>query len=66
MDLMQVGDYNAVVKYDSDIDMFRGEFVGLNGGADFYARDVASLNREAEKSLRVYFRVCEERGIATP
>lgn len=26
----------AVITYYSNIDLFRGEFVGLNGGADFY------------------------------
>jgi hypothetical protein len=27
------------------IEMFRGEFVELNGGADFYAKDIESLNQ---------------------
>ena len=43
--------------------MFRGEFVGLNGGADFYAADVAGLKREGEISLRVFLEACERRGI---
>lgn len=36
--------------------MFRGEFVGLNGGADFYAKDIDSLHKEGEISLKVFFR----------
>lgn len=28
--------------------MLRGEFVGLNGGADFYAKDIDSLRREGK------------------
>ena len=28
--------YKAVIAYDPEIEMFRGEFVGLNGAADFY------------------------------
>lgn len=43
--------------------MFRGEFVGLNGGADFYAADVAGLKQEGEASLRVFLEACARRGI---
>jgi predicted HicB family RNase H-like nuclease len=43
--------------------MFRGEFVGLSGGADFYATDVEGLVREGRASLKVYLQACEERGI---
>lgn len=64
MNMMRVGGYNAVVSYDPETEMFYGEFVGLNGGADFYAADVKSLKQEAETSLRVFLQVCEEQGIA--
>ena len=40
------GGYSAVIGYDSELEMFRGEFVGLNGGADFYATDLEGLKRE--------------------
>ena len=43
--------------------MFRGEFVGLNGGADFYAADVAGLKQEGAASLRVFLEACARRGI---
>ena len=43
---MEINGYRAVVNYDPDINMFRGEFVGLNGGADFYAKDIDNLRRE--------------------
>ena len=33
---MEIDGYRAIVQFDPDIEMFRGEFVGLNGGADFY------------------------------
>ena len=39
MNTMNIGGYEAVITFDPDIQMFRGEFVGLNGGADFYAAD---------------------------
>ncbi|VVE18880.1 DNA repair protein [Pandoraea fibrosis] len=43
--------------------MFRGEFVGLNGGADFYADDVSGLRREGELSLKVFLEECARRGV---
>lgn len=55
--------YRAVIEYDPDIEMLRGEFVDLNGGADFYARDVATLKREAKKSLEVFLEMCREDGV---
>jgi len=57
------GGYKAVIAYDPEIEMFRGEFVGLNGGADFYAKDIEGLKREGEISLRVFLRMCEEDGV---
>jgi len=35
MNTMKINDYDAVIMYDPEIQMFRGEFIGLNGGADF-------------------------------
>jgi predicted HicB family RNase H-like nuclease len=49
--------------FDPDIQMFRGEFIGLNGGADFYAKDVDGLRREGEISLRVVLEACAEDGV---
>lgn len=63
MNLMTIDGYGAVIQYDPDIEMFRGEFVGLNGGADFYARDLDSLRHEGQVSLRVFLNACAERGI---
>lgn len=45
--------------------MFRGEFPGLTGGADFYAADVGGLLNEGRTSLKIYLQSCEERGIVT-
>lgn len=53
----------AIITYDSDIDMFRGEFLGLNGGADFYAKDAEGLRREGAISLNVFLDACKEDGI---
>lgn len=63
MNTMTINGYKAVIAYDPDIQMFRGEFMGLNGGADFYARDVDGLQREGRISLRVFLEACERRGV---
>ncbi|QWT21785.1 type II toxin-antitoxin system HicB family antitoxin [Bacillus sp. NP157] len=61
--IMNIDGHRAVVLYDPEIDMFRGEFVGLNGGADFYANDVGGLRREGSISLRVFLDACAQAGI---
>jgi len=61
--IMIIAGHQAVVSYDPDIDMFRGEFAGLNGGADFYATDVAGLRKEGELSLTAFLDECAKRGI---
>ena len=58
------GGHKAVIAYDPEIEMFRGEFVGLNGGADFYAADAAGLKREGTISLRVFLDMCAEDGVS--
>jgi predicted HicB family RNase H-like nuclease len=63
MNTMTISGYRAVISYDPDIQMFRGEFVGLNGGADFYAKDVDGLRRQGEISLRVFLEACAEDGV---
>ncbi|UPG91991.1 type II toxin-antitoxin system HicB family antitoxin [Luteibacter aegosomaticola] len=62
--IMVIDGYRAVVQYDPEIDMFRGEFLELNGGADFYAADVAGLRKEGLVSLRVFLEACREAGIS--
>ena len=60
---MTIDGVKAVITYDSDIDMFRGEFLGLNGGADFYAQDAEGLRREGAISLRVFLDACKEDNV---
>ena len=60
MNTMEINGYRAVVQYDPDIEMFRGEFVDLNGGADFYAKDIDGLHKEGELSLKVFLDMCQE------
>lgn len=60
---MTVDDYNAKIEYDPEIDMFRGEILGLTGGADFYGKTPNELKAEFKKSLSVFLEVCKEKGI---
>lgn len=61
--VMTINGYQAVVAFDPDISMLRGEFVGLNGGADFYAKDIEGLRREGEISLKIFIAMCERDGV---
>lgn len=63
MNAMEFDGFHAVIKYDPEIEMFRGEFTGLNGGADFYASDIGGLKKEGSISLRIFLDSCKERGI---
>ena len=63
MNLMEIDGYKAMIQYDPEVEMFRGEFVGLNGGADFYAKDIDSLRKEGKTSLKVFLEMCAEDGV---
>ena len=63
MNTMTFDGYNAKIEYDPDLDMFRGEILGLNGSADFYGRNPKELRAEFKKSLAVFLEVCAEKGI---
>ena len=64
MNVMEINGIKAVIAYDPEINMFRGEFVGLNGGADFYATDIDGLRHEGEISLKVFIEMCAEEGVS--
>ena len=55
MNKLNINGINAVISFDADINLFRGEFVGLNGYADFYAADVAGLKKEKSHTRRCGF-----------
>ena len=63
MNIMNVDGYKAKIDYDPELDQFRGEILGLNGSADFYGKNPASLRKEFKNSLRVFLDVCKEKGI---
>lgn len=62
--IIEIDGHRAVVSFDPDTSLLRGEFLGLNGGADFYAQSVVELREEGARSLRTFLDVCAERGIA--
>jgi len=63
MNMMTVDGYKARIEYDAELDMFRGEILGLNGGADFWGKNPKELRAEFKKSLQVFLDVCREKGI---
>ena len=63
MNLMTVEGYHAKIEYDEDLDLFRGEILGLSGGADFYGKNPKELRTEFKKSLQVFLEVCTEKGL---
>ena len=63
MNVMTLDGYHAKIEYDEELDLFRGEILALNGGADFYGKNPKELRAEFKKSLQVFLEVCEEKGI---
>lgn len=63
MNIMTIDGHQAVITYDPDTDRLRGEFLGLNGGADFVATTIPGLRREGKISLRVFLEACAEQGL---
>ncbi len=61
--VMTVDGYHAKIEYDEEIDLFRGEILGLSGGADFYGKNPKELRAAFKKSLQVFLQVCEEKGL---
>jgi len=63
VNIMAVDGYRARIEYDPELDQFRGEILGINGGADFYGSSPTRLRAEFRKSLQVFLEVCKEQGI---
>ncbi len=63
MNIMTLDGYQAKIEYDAELDVFRGEILSLNGGADFYGKNTKGLRTEFKKSLKVFLDVCREKGI---
>lgn len=59
---MEIDGHTARVNFDPGLGMYRGEFIGLNGGADFYAMTMEGLRTEGMASLRLFLVLCAENG----
>ncbi|WP_075289918.1 type II toxin-antitoxin system HicB family antitoxin [Pararhizobium arenae] len=60
---IEIDGHRAVVSLDPEIGLFRGEFLGLNGGADFYADSIDNLRKEGAISLKVFLDMCAEKNV---
>ena len=60
---MTVDDYHAKIEFNPELDLFRGEILGLSGGADFYGKNPKELRTEFRRSLQVFLDVCKEKHI---
>ena len=63
MNTMNIDGYHAKIEYDAELDLFKGEILGLSGGADFYGKNPKELRTEFKKSLAVFLEVCQEKRI---
>ena len=54
--------YIGVVDFDPEIDLFRGTVINTHDVITFCGASVTELREEMQKSLEVYFEVCEEQG----
>jgi len=61
--IMMINNHKAIIQYDPELGLLRGEFVGLNGGADFYGDSIDALEREGAQSLQTFLEVCGENDI---
>lgn len=62
LNIMEINGYRAVISYDPKVEMFRGEFTGLNGSIDFYAKDIDTLKNEGAITLKIFLDRCAEDG----
>ena len=54
--------YIGVVDFDPEMDIFHGTVIDTQDVITFYGASVTELRKEMQKSLEVYFEVCEEQG----
>ena len=61
--VLDIDGHEAVITFDLDIRMWRGECLSVNGGADFLAENIEGLHREGRISLKIYLDMCAAKGI---
>jgi len=60
MELMEYKGYTATVEVDLDAGILYGYVLGLQGGIDFQAENIADVRREFEASVEDYLAWCRE------
>ena len=51
---VEIAERDAKIEYDAELDVFRGEILGLAGGADFFGKNPKELRAEFSKfNLRI-------------
>ena len=60
--MIEYKDYIGVVDFDPEINLFHGTVINTQDVITFYGASVTELRAELQKSLEVYFEVCEEQG----
>ena len=63
LNTLLINSYQAVISFSPELNLFRGEFVNLNGGADFFSKDVDGLYREGKVSLAIFLEACKKNGV---
>lgn len=61
--VITINNHTAVVVFNPETEMFRGEFMNLNGSADFYASSIQELHQEGETLLNTFLKVCKDLSI---
>ena len=64
LDTLEIDGHVAVVSHDNETKTWRGEAIGLNGGADFVASDLVGLANEGRKSLELFLETCRKANLA--
>lgn len=54
--------YIGVVDFDPEMDLFHGTLINTQDMITFYGASADEIRKEMQKSLEVYFEVCEEQG----
>jgi hypothetical protein len=63
MNIMSVEVYQAKITYDAELDMFRGEILGLNGGADSMDGHQRNCGRSFANRCTYSLRCAVRRGL---
>ena len=54
--------YIEIVAFDPEINLFHGTVINTQDVITFYGASVTELPEETQKSLEIYFEVCQEQG----